>query len=325
MTPTFKLLADFGDITQTIAERLLSLKVTDESGIESDMLELYLDDRNSTIQMPSTGTELELSLGYKETGVRQIGLYTVDTVNIEGPPDAVVIRARAANFTQSFKAQVTKSWEKKTINSIVSTIAGKHDLAPVVSSVLKNTLVGRVDQVSESDMHFLTRLGKTYGAIAKPVMNKLLFVPEGEAKTATGKSMPTVNIGRDALTRWAFSYKDREKYKAVTASWHNAGTGVTKIVRAGSKLAKTVFNIRDSFPDAATAQAAANAKLKQLKQGTVTGSITLPGDMRLAAEGFLVLEGFNNLPDAEWIIKQVTHSLSDGGLTTTATLARKEK
>lgn len=320
MTPDYQILADRQDITAAIADRLLSLRVTDESGIQSDMLELRMDDRDRKIRLPRTGAELELNLGYIETGLRRIGLYTVDEVSIEGPPDTLIIRARAADFRQSLKAQRTQSWELVSLSDIVSTIASRHGLAPIIADTLKQSMIEHVDQTDESDLHFLTRLGKAYGAIAKPAEGRLLFVPEGEAKTASGKSIPAVTLNRDQLTRWRFSYVDREKYQAVIAHWHNAKTGKKEPVRIGPDSAEPAFTLRGNHPDAEAAKVAAEAKLKALKRGTSSGSVTLAGDMRLMAEGKLVLSGFGKTPDGEWSIQRVEHSLNSSGLITSIEL-----
>jgi len=277
MTPDYQLLADQQDITAAIADRLLSLRVTvslrvtDESGIQSDRLEIKLDDRDRKILLPRIGAELELSLGYQETGLRQMGLYTVDEVSVEGPPDELVIRAHAADFRQSLKAQRTQSWELVSLSDIVSTIATRHGLTPIVAASLKNAMIEHIDQTNESDLHFLTRLGQHYDALAKPLQGRLLFVPEGEAKTASGKSIPAISLSRDQLTKWRFAYTDRDRYQAVIAHWHNMNTGEKELVQIGVESAEPVFTLRDQYPDADAAIVAAKAKLKALKRGEASG------------------------------------------------------
>ena len=78
MRPIFRILADQQDITDTIRDRLLSLRITDEAGNQSDTVELQLDDRDAKIQWPSHGAELEISLGAGENQLTRMGLYIVD-------------------------------------------------------------------------------------------------------------------------------------------------------------------------------------------------------------------------------------------------------
>ena len=49
MTPAFRIIVDrHQDVTDSIRERLLSLRVSDEEGHESDSVEVRLDDRGGT-------------------------------------------------------------------------------------------------------------------------------------------------------------------------------------------------------------------------------------------------------------------------------------
>jgi len=254
-----------------------------------------------------------------------MGLYTVDEISVEGPPDELVIRAHAADFRRSLKAQRTQSWELVTLSDMVSTIAARHGLTPIVAESLKDAMIEHIDQTNESDLHFLTRLGQHYDAIAKPLQGRLLFVPEGEAKTASGKSIPAISLSRDQLIRWRFAYTDRDKYQAVIAHWHNVNTGDKEPIQVGEKNVEPVFTLRDHYPDAEAAIVAAKAKLKTLKRGEASGTITLLGDVRLMAEGKLTLSGFGEAPDGEWSIQRVEHTLSNGGLVMSVSLSSKKQ
>ncbi|WP_371254054.1 hypothetical protein [Orientia tsutsugamushi] len=45
-----------------------------------------MDDRDSLIEMPSSGSKLQVHLGYVETGLVAMELYIVDEVSLEGHP-----------------------------------------------------------------------------------------------------------------------------------------------------------------------------------------------------------------------------------------------
>ena len=68
MKPDFNIWAQGNLITGLIKQRLISLRITDEAGITSDSVEICLDDRDSLIEMPSSGSKLQVHLGYVETG-----------------------------------------------------------------------------------------------------------------------------------------------------------------------------------------------------------------------------------------------------------------
>ena len=95
MTPTFRIVADGADITALINDRLLLLRTTDKPGMESDDFELRIDDRDSAVSLPSRGANIEVFLGYSGTALTRLGRYTVDEVELSGPPDTLVIRGKA--------------------------------------------------------------------------------------------------------------------------------------------------------------------------------------------------------------------------------------
>lgn len=49
MRPDFQILADGKDTTATFRDRLISLRITDKAGLESDAVEVTLDDRDGAI------------------------------------------------------------------------------------------------------------------------------------------------------------------------------------------------------------------------------------------------------------------------------------
>jgi phage protein D len=88
MRPDFQILADQQDITTRLQDRLLSLHITDEAGFRSDTVELQLDDRDGKIEWPKHGAELDISLGYRSTGLTAMGRYVVDEIVHTSPPRA---------------------------------------------------------------------------------------------------------------------------------------------------------------------------------------------------------------------------------------------
>ena len=55
MTPDFKIMAAGANITPQIKDRLISLRISDEAGTKSDMLEVTLDDRDGRVEIPLPG------------------------------------------------------------------------------------------------------------------------------------------------------------------------------------------------------------------------------------------------------------------------------
>ena len=148
MTPGYRILADNHDITHRIRDRLIKLKVSDRAGMSSDTAEIELDDRG-VIAMPRKGAKLDVSIGYMEQGLVRMGAYVVDEIELSGPPDRMLIRAKAADMRQQLKARRTRSWHDTTIGAMVATIAAKHGLTPRVGEFLAPISIPHMDQAEE--------------------------------------------------------------------------------------------------------------------------------------------------------------------------------
>ena len=290
MRPAYRVLADQRDITDAIRDRLLSLALTDEAGYQSDAVSLRLDDREGKIELPRKGAQLEIALGYEERGLAEMGLYIVDEIELSGPPDTLTVQAKAVDMRASLKQHKTRAWSA-TIQEIVSTIAQEHQLEPRVDPALGAIRIPHIDQTEESDLNFLTRLGNQYDAVGKPAGSYVLFVPHGQAQSASGQATTPVAIHRTQTSDHRVTLADRGKFQAVLAHWQDleAGQQVTERVGDG----EPVFTLRHAYPTAKEARAAAQAKLNALNRGQGTLSLTLkPGEPTLAAEARLTLSGF---------------------------------
>lgn len=316
MRPVFKIVIDGRrDITELVRDRLLSLSVSDEAGRQSDSAEIVLDDRGSAIALPPRGAKMTVSLGYEGRDATVAGTYTVDEFELSGPPAALAIRAKGADMRASLKAQKTRSWDEVTLGDLAGRIAADHGLEARVGSALRSVRIPHLDQTEESDLHLLTRLAQDHDAVAKQAGKYLLFVPRGEAYSATGKPMPAVEVHPEDTRRWRVTLADREAYGSVAAHWHDPETGERKTEIAGSGDPRQT--LRRTYASASEAAEAARSKLAQLARGTARLSVDLsPGNPVVAAEAELRLEGFRDGVDGSWTCRRVSHKLARSGYST---------
>lgn len=315
MTPIYKILADNNDITSAIKDRLISLTITDEAGMQSDSLTLVLDDRDNSIELPRKGVQLDVYIGYKETGLVKKGLFTVDEIEISDTPDTLTIKGKAANMRNSLKAPKTRSFDQKKLGDIIKTIAQDNQLTPKISPELSELVIPHLDQTNESDLHFLTRIAKMYGAVSKPVEGNLLFAIKGETKSVTGKVLSAVNIDRNQTSDYRASLADRDKYKSVIAYWQDTSTAQKIAVKTSNETPS--FTLRHTYPDPEAATQTAKSKMASLNRGTGTISITLSnGNALLFAESLLNLSGFRDGINGAWTSTRVEHEISGGGYKT---------
>lgn len=316
MTPQFRIVVEGqGDVSAQIRERLLSLRVRNEEGYQSDVVEIRLDDRGGQTVLPRRGVALEVELGYAESGRAAIGRYVVDGLEVSGPPDTLTVRATAADMRTGAKQRKTRSWDRVTIGALVAKIAQEHDLDPRVSKGLAAIVLPHVDQTDESDLNLLTRLGEKYDAVARPVDGRLLFTSRGTTQSATGRAITPVRVSREQTGNYRVKLIDRRQYGAVRAYWYDRAAGQRRAVTAGS--GEPVYALRDDQLDAATARHAAQARLNALTRGSTSLSLSMrPGMPTVNTETPLTLSGFRSGVDGLWIVTSVVHELSGGGLTT---------
>lgn len=311
--PQFRVTANSDDITKAIADRLKNLRLTDEAGTTSDMLEISLADNipDEPIAVPPTGGELELFLGYNGELTR-MGLFVCDEIELNGYPCEMIIRARAAPYEASkggktdLQTQKTRSWKKDTtIGAMVKKIAGEHGMESAVSPELASIKLPHTDQSSESDMNLLNRLAKRYDAIAKPAGGKLLFVKRGDSKTAGGEAMPDVTLTPDITTNFRVTLASRDSAGTVVAYYRDNKMAKRKEVKVGS--GDPVRRLRLGYKDQASALEAAKAEQRKRARGEATITVDTPGNPDIRAEAMLTMKGYRDGVDGEWLVTRVEH------------------
>lgn len=323
MRPEYRVEANGQDITAAIHSRLVSLSITDESGVQSDVLDIVLADHQDTapLALPPTGAELRVWLGY-DGQAANMGLYIVDEIVLSTPPDRLRIRAKAAPLDASasgagstrplLQTQKTRSWEPQPLGDLVRTIAVEHGLTPAVAASLAAVELPHVDQTNESDMNLLTRLAAQYDAIAKPAGGYLVIVKRGESRTSSGDAMPTVTLAPGDMSAWQVTIAKRASAGTVIAIWHDTEAATDREVAVGD--GEPVQRLRHPLPDASTAAEAARAALDHSARGERRLTASGPGRNDLVAESRLITAGFVRAAyNGEWLVTRVQHTLDAGG------------
>lgn len=342
--PAFSILMGGKALTQ-LDPRVISLELTDNRGFEADELTIAIDDSDGLIELPPRGAELSVSLGWQGEPLVYKGVYTVDEVAHSGPPDRLEITARSADFRDEFNVKREVSWHDVTVERIVSAIARRYKLTPVISEQLMSAEIDHADQTQESDMSFLTRMADLLGAIATVKNGSLLFILPGGGVSANGKALPEFAITRSSGDRHSFRIADRDAYTGVQAYWLDLEFGKKKKVTVKARKKKTqkkprssaregdyiagedgnVFVLRTTYASETAAQRAAAAKWQQLKRGAAEFNMTLArGRAELYPEMHGTVSGFKtDINNQDWIIAKATHSIDDGGFKTQLELEAK--
>ena len=312
MRAIFQIIANAQDITDLLKDRLISLQLTDRAGLQSDECEIRLDDRDDRIAFPRKGALLRISLGWEGRGLSFMGAYTVDEIELSGPPRTLVIRGKPADMAGLAKSPRQHAWENVPLSQIIREVAARNRWQAVCSIT---TTVPRADQVGESDLNFLTRLARQYNATATLKDRKLVVLPRADGKTASGKSLPVVRLAPNEVSSYRLTFPDRGSVGAVKTQAHDTKTGkkidiVIPNPDAPAGSSSATHTDRHIYPNASAAKAAAKAKLAGMNRQTASGQLELRGRADLAAEKSVELQGFKQEVDGTYLIESVTHQLA---------------
>lgn len=317
MTPVFRVVADNRDITALINDRLLMLRTADKPGLESDEFELRIDDRDQTVALPSRGSKVDVSMGYAGGALVKLGSYTVDDVEVSGPPSTIVIRGKASDMRGTGKTTRSGSWENVPLQKIVSDIAGRNGWEPVCPV---QTKVPRVDQLGESDFNFITRLAGKHDCTAKVAEGKLLVMPRQGGKSASGKSLAVITITPGDVSRYQFRLADKTTHKAVQTKHQDKKSGELKVINLANDEAPTtlppVHTDRHVYPNKTAAEHAAKARLAAFNRSTANVRLEMAGRTDLFAERSINAQGFKSGLDGEYLVDSVEQTFTASGWTT---------
>ncbi|EAA4012522.1 phage late control D family protein [Salmonella enterica] len=346
-SPAFSITIEGKDVTTALDVRLMSLTLTDNRGFEADQLDLELDDADGQIVLPRRGAVIHLALGWKGQPLFPKGAFTVDEIEHSGAPDRLTIRARSADFRETLNTRREKSWHKTTVGDVVKEIAARHNLKMALGKDLTDKALDHMDQTNESDASFLMKLARQYGAIASVKDGNLLFIRQGQGRTASGKPLPVITIERKAGDGHRFTLADRGAYTGVIASWLHTREPkkkeTTQVKRRRKKVAtpkepeakqgdylvgtdENVLVLNRTYANRSNAERAAKMQWERLQRGVASFSLQLAeGRADLYTEMPVKVSGFKQpIDDAEWTITTLTHTVSpDNGFTTSLELEVK--
>lgn len=312
LTPAFSIVINGQSNFPT--DRVISIKSSDQAGFVSDSCEFELDDFDNAITMPNTEAKFELSLGYKETGLTKIGTYYVKEIILDGARRVVKIKGNAA--CKAMLSQKTKNHEG-SLSDVVSSMASDVDLDGVVADEFEDLDLDEEVQFAESDISYLTRKAYKVGGIVKPVDGHLVFSGDMEAKSASGKELPTKYLDASEVINYSCSFRETETEGGrgtIWANWYDKEAGEYHLVKAGDGDLETELN--EIFSSEKEALAAANARLKTVTKNNTTFRFSTAGRTDLFAESPLILRGFPSKIPMRWIISRVEHQLSSSGFST---------
>jgi len=320
--PQWKVTLDGRDLTATLVPRLISLTVTSDRQDTADQLDILISDHDGKLALPPHDAVLRVYLGWSDSGYVDMGSYTVDELEHAGTPDVLTLRARSAHLRSQQRQQREQSWHATTLGAIVDALAGRNSLTPRCHPSLAGQAIEHIDQTNESDINFLTRLGKRYDAVATIKAGALILAPIGAGTTATGAALPRVTLTRASGDQHRYHAADRQAYSGIRAQYDDKAKAKTETVLVGTDDGKGVKTLRTTYSTKANALRAARSEYQRLQRGTVSFDLTLArGRADLLPETHVALSGWKPEIDAtDWTIVRAEHNLGEQGFTTRLSL-----
>jgi hypothetical protein len=300
------------DITNKVQDRLLSLSVTDKSGIESDGYQLTLDNRDGKISIPNTGVKISISAGIEQ--LYYLGSFTVDSVSESGPVRTLTLSGSSADLTAQLKSHQQANWDNTKLEDVLNTIAVRHKLELALHDRFKAITIEHLDQTGESDLALITRLAKDYNALFKIADSKLIFTQKQAAQTLNGKQMPAQLIDVKSLTQWQYQQSERSEVTQVKSKWRDKEESNERWEALGEKGVLHIINTL--FRSKIDAIEAAKSQLEKLQSSKETLSLTMAVTKKtplIRAEHRIMVSELNPSANGEWVAESVTHNISNQG------------
>ncbi|MEX3629046.1 MAG: hypothetical protein VB138_05670 [Burkholderia sp.] len=100
------------DISAALAPYLTDVTYTDHTGGQADSVELGIenaDGRWTDAWYPTFGDTLTISIGYALQPLLPCGLFDIDEIDLEGPPDKVTIKGLGAGVKKAVRTRTRTS------------------------------------------------------------------------------------------------------------------------------------------------------------------------------------------------------------------------
>ncbi len=319
--PFFKISVNGQDITSRISGRGISLTITDEVGLNADNLQLEIDDPGAKVSPPKKGVKINAIGGYVGRE-RNFGTFIVDQVSYRGYPDIISISAQSLDAMSAAKQSRPKAYSSEkypTAGKIFEDVAGRIGVSPAISPDIAAKPNAYVAQTEEGEIEFLTRLGAMFDAAVTIKSGRLVVVPKGQGKSASGEKLPQIIVepGLNLISYTATGF-DRPKFGSVEATWFDRGKVERTVVTVATATEGPAFLIREPFQSEADANEAAAAKMKELSRAEASASFEIDGDPFSRAEALVKVGKVRTDVDGMWRAKSVTHKFSSGGPYTTS-------
>lgn len=306
------------DLVPRWGPSLISVKLVDERGQEGDKLTIELDDRNGETEVPDPDETVAIIGGYRGDGSVKQGEFEIDSVDLEGYPQKIVINGTSASVKQTSKERRTEAHRKQDapdLGALAGKIAKRNGWELKITDGLRSIPVQYEGQSAESDLAFLNRLVERYGALAAVKQGTLIVKEKGTGTSVSGAAIGGLTVAPGLnLKGYRVSRKKAPAHGKVEASTFDRRQVKKITINAGQ--GEITYRMREPFKSEAEARKAAESKLSDIARGEASAQFTIEGEPAAAAEEPVIVSGVRDKVDGRWNPFRVEHGWTDDGYET---------
>ncbi|MBR6126951.1 phage protein D, partial [bacterium] len=212
LTPIFKLEYNQKNITQDVSDYVLNIEYSDFEHGQSDEITITFENSEGLWNgawIPSKGDALRLFIGYAGEKLLNCGIFEIDEIELNSPPDIIIVKGLATGIKKSFRQENSIGYENKTLQQIANEVAKRHNLTLVGN--IENIKVERITQNHERDLTFLKRVAEEYGYIFKIAEGNLVFYKTEKLINADSAKI----LYKTDLSTISLREKTSQNYKSV--------------------------------------------------------------------------------------------------------------
>lgn len=328
--PVVRVLGQSGsDLIPGWGATLESVTYTDNEGGEADEIEIVFNVSPPFPRPPAKGTRYTLNYGWSSDALRDAGEFTFQSASLNksaGDAWTMAITARSADFVDADKTADTSHFEDTTAGEIFRKLAKETGKAAVVDPDVAAVKIPYRLRFGQSALGFGQALADEIGGSLKLAGGKWIVTAKGASKTASGKAMPPIVVPIEQIMDAGVSTEGRADTKEIDAGYFDADAGRWITEKASGKGKSSRSSVLHPSASAGQAKARGKAEATDLARATISGSLTVEGDVNAMAGAPLMLPGFEEWAGSDLTAGAISHSFTfdeSGGWLMTVEIAAK--
>lgn len=322
------------DISEDIANYLLSFTYTDNLSDAADDINLTLEDR-AQLWMEDwfpegEGNLLDITIHTynrialdEGEAVFHVGKFEIDEIELTGYPSTVQIKGVSVLGGGTLRGtKRNQTWEKISVWKAAADICDRNGLT-LLWDCEENPNLDHVEQADESDLAFMQKICKDNGMSLKISTSQVIIFDDAKYETkapviAVYKPGVQAELASDTMplrwiTEYGFRAKTRDTYYKCEVKHQK---GKKKEVISGSftvpgQTKGRVLHVKEQVENTAEAEKLAKKKLREANKEAVTGHFATIGNTNFAAGQVIRMVNFGHF-DGNYLATKVTHDMSSG-------------